>query len=419
MSITRPRGVNDLLPETTAKWREVEALLHLMAEEYGFGEIRTPIFEQTMLFARGVGETTDIVQKEMYTFNDRSDRSLTLRPENTAAVCRAYLENKLYGQAANHKLYYLGPMFRYERPQAGRFRQFHQFGLEILGTKSPLADAEIIAFACDFFRRIGVDDLKVHLNSVGCPNCRSAYRSLLQDFLQPNLDALCGDCQNRYERNPLRILDCKKEACALHYQGAPKISDHLCAECAEHFEQVQQLLAAAGLKYVLDTGLVRGLDYYTKTAFEIRSEAIGAQSALCGGGRYDGLMAEIGDKDIPGIGYAMGIERVFQVLAAVNQDIEIDNHPDAYIISIDQPEAQKSAFALANDLRKAGLKTELNFEAKSIKAQLKAANNAKAAWAIIIAENELAYGKATLKNMANSEQLELPFGEIRAFLFGA
>ena len=300
MSINRPRGTNDILPGESEKWQAVEALLRTIAAEYGFRELRTPIFEETELFARGVGDTTDIVQKEMYTFDDHGGRSITLRPENTASACRAYLENKLYGAVQPVKLFYIGPMFRYEKPQAGRFRQFHQFGLEIFGTAAAAADAEIIAFAWDLYHRLGIRDLRLRLNSVGCPACRPAYREALQDYFRPYLDRLCPSCRERFFRNPLRILDCKSEICREIGKDAPSIIDYLCEDCSSHFAQVKQLLTAAGIPYTLDTRMVRGLDYYTKTAFEIEVAKIGAQAAVCGGGRYDGLIEELGGGHIPG-----------------------------------------------------------------------------------------------------------------------
>ncbi len=418
MSISRPRGTNDFLPETTAKWQAVEALLREQCREYGFGEIRTPLFEETELFARGVGDTTDIVQKEMYTFEDHGGRSVTLRPENTASACRAYLENKLYGAVQPVKLYYLGPMFRYEKPQAGRFRQFHQFGLEIFGSESPAADAEIIAFAWDFYQRLGIRGLELKINSVGCPKCRPAYRQALQSYFHPHLDALCNSCRDRFARNPLRILDCKSEVCQQIGANAPQIYEYLCTECAEHFSSVQAMLKAAGIPYCIDSRLVRGLDYYTKTAFEIQVTGIGAQSAICGGGRYDGLIEEIGGEHIPGVGFALGMERIFSALAAQGDDIEVENHLEVYIIVAGGIEESAAAFSIANQLRQAGIATEMDYADKSFKAQMKAANRLHARYAVIIGDSEVQTQTASVKNMESGEQQAVAFADIKAYFIG-
>ena len=416
MAIFRPRGTNDFLPADTAKWQELEALLRTMCREYGFGEIRTPLFEETELFQRGVGETTDIVQKEMYTFNDHGGRSLTLRPENTASACRAYLENKLYGQVQPVKLYYMGPMFRYEKPQSGRFRQFHQFGIEIFGSASAAADAEIIAFAWDLYQnRLGLNNLQLQLNSVGCPKCRAAYRKALQDYFRPHFNELCETCQSRFERNPMRILDCKSAEDQAIAKDAPLITDYLCEDCREHFEQVKAMLDAADIPYNLDPRLVRGLDYYTKTAFEIQVATIGAQSAVCGGGRYDGLIQEIGGESTPGVGFALGMERVFSALAAQGSDIETENELDVYLV-VAGDQASAAAFRLADQLRRAGLTCELDYADKSFKAQMKAANRLQAAYAVIIGEDELASGQATVKDMAEGQQVSVPLEQVKKYL---
>jgi histidyl-tRNA synthetase len=416
MQITRPRGTNDFLPDMTAKWQEVEALLRCLCREYGYGELRTPIFEETELFSRGVGETTDIVQKEMYTFADHGGRSITLRPENTASACRAYLENKLYGQVQPVKLYYLGPMFRYEKPQAGRFRQFHQFGLEVFGSSAPAADAEVISFAWDLYNRLQIKNLQLKLNSVGCPACRPAYKTALEDYFRPHLPELCATCRERFERNPLRIFDCKSEICQQIAALAPLLSDYLCPECHDHFAAVQELLKAADIPFELNPHLVRGLDYYTKTAFEIEVSGIGAQSALCGGGRYDGLIEEIGGEATPAVGFALGMERIFTALAAQNDDIETGNGLDVYIISPADQQFKAAAFTLACRLRQSGLSVELEFGDKSFKAQMKAADRLQAAWAVIFGESEFAAGCAAVRDMTSGEQVELPLAKIRQYL---
>ena len=414
MTITKPRGTNDFLPEVTVKWRYIEARLRELCEEFGFGEIRTPIFEETELFQRGVGDTTDIVQKEMYTFVMKGEHSLTLRPENTASAVRAYLENKLYGGVQPVKVWYMGPMFRYEKPQAGRFRQFHQFGLEIFGSASPLADAEIISFAWEFYKRLGVPDLQLHLNSVGCPKCRAEHKKALQEFLQPILPKLCESCRSRYERNPLRILDCKNPECAELTKNAPTVREFLCPDCKEHFEKVQSALSAAGIPFILNERLVRGLDYYTKTAFEIQAAGIGAQSAVCGGGRYDGLISELGGEPTPGVGFAMGMERIFNLLDSCNIDLPTENNKDIYVIAApaDNTKVMNEAFALTLRLRQKGFKVEQDLLARSMKAQFKAADRSKAALVLIIGEDEIEKQKAQLRNMQTGEQEEIAFTEV-------
>jgi histidyl-tRNA synthetase len=399
------------------KWQALEALLRRQCEEFGFGEIRTPIFEDTELFARGVGAATDIVQKEMYTFTDLGGRSLTLRPENTAGTCRAYIENKLYGKSQPQKLYYIGPMFRHEKPQAGRFRQFHQFGIEIIGTTSALADAEIIVFTWELYRRLGIEGLSLHINSVGCPVCRPKYKALLQNYFRPQLEDLCASCKDRFERNPLRILDCKSEICQKIGQNAPRIEEHLCSECAEHFEHVQAALIATDVPFTIDPHLVRGLDYYTKTAFEIIKQDIGAQSAVCGGGRYDGLIEELGGDPCPGVGVAIGMERIFAALKAQGNAIKVETGIDVAVIALPgNQEAALTAFALTSDLRRLGLKTSLDLLGKSLKAQIKQADKDAAAYAVIIGEDEIASGNPVLRNMATGEQQNMSMDEIKSLV---
>lgn len=416
MVINRPRGTNDFLPVDTAKWQAVEELLRSMCQSYGFQEIRTPIFEDTDLFCRGVGATTDIVTKEMYTFEDHGGRSVTLRPENTASACRAYLENKLYGQVQPTKLYYIGPMFRYEKPQAGRFRQFHQFGLEVFGTESPTADGEIIAFAWDLYQRLAIQGLVLKLNSVGCPECRPSYRKALQDYFKPYLAELCPSCQDRFERNPLRILDCKSAICQKIGADAPRIQDFLCDTCSAHFTRVQELLHAARIPFVIDSRLVRGLDYYTKTAFEIQAGSIGAQSAVCGGGRYDGLIQELGGEPTPAVGFALGLERLFSALEAQGDTIEVAHDRQVYLIVGGSMDAAAAAFRLADQLRRAEVSVEMDYGDKSFKAQIKAANRLGAALAIIIGDDEVHSNCATVKDMDSGEQISLPFDKIKQYI---
>ncbi len=418
MAITRPRGTNDFLPEETAKWQKIESMLRDLCQIFGFGEIRTPIFEETDLFCRGVGDTTDIVQKEMYTFNDQGGRSLTLRPENTASAARAYLENKLFAAPQPVKLYYLGPMFRYERPQAGRFRQFHQFGIELFGSDSPFADAEVIGFAWELYRRFGLKDLRLEINSVGCSKCRPNHREALQEYLRPHLNDLCQTCQDRFARNPLRIFDCKSPVCQNLIQGSPTMREHLCPECADHFEAVKKALITADIPFQINDNMVRGLDYYTKTAFEIITDQIGAQGTICGGGRYDGLIAEIGGGDsVPGVGFAMGLERLLAVLRVQEHDLETGAEIDVFVATVtdEEEETGQRAFALAMDLRRMGFKVQQDLMARSLKAQLKAADKTGARYVIIIGGEELLRNTAVIKDMKQGEQVEVPLQEIKQF----
>lgn len=415
MLTTRPRGTNDFLPGDTERWHYLENLLREICNEYGYREIRTPIFEHTELFQRGVGETTDIVEKEMYTFLDRGERSITLRPEGTASTVRAYLEHKLFANPQPVKLYYLGPMFRYERPQAGRYRQFHQFGIEVFGSSNPAVDAEVISLALEIYCRLGLKGLEVHLNSVGCPNCRPQHRERLQEFLQKELSGLCKDCQGRYHKNPLRILDCKNPHCQEISSGAPTILQCLCSECREHFHDVQECLDLIGIKYVIDERLVRGLDYYTKTAFEIIVREIGAQSAICGGGRYDGLVESLGGQPTPGVGFALGMERIFPTLKTQDIDIPVKNAMDIFIVTLGS-EAGKKGFQLLTGLRREGIKAEKDYLNRSLKSQMKYADKFHVKYTIILGENELNKGVVLLRNMVTSKQEEIPLENTIDFL---
>ena len=406
MLINGPRGTKDILPDTVAQWTHVEKVIRELCARYGYHEIRTPIFEHTELFLRGIGETTDVVEKEMYTFTDRGERSLTLRPENTASVVRSYLQNKLYAADALVKLFYIGSMFRYDRPQAGRYREFHQFGVEALGEASPAVDAEIIVLAVEFLCALGLQELKLHLNSVGCPKCRPVYRERLQKFFRPHLEALCTDCRSRFERNPLRLLDCKNEHCHALAEDAPRITDCLCDECRTHFAEVQSYLTAAGIPFELDANLVRGLDYYTKTAFEVKYTPLGAQSAVAGGGRYDGLVEEVGGPPTPGIGFAVGLERV--LLALEKQGLLPENQEavDVFVVALGEA-AQIPAFKLLHELRVAKLSAAMDFAGRSMKAQMKQANKKNARFVAILGEDEVKEASALLKDMKTSEQKKL------------
>ena len=406
-----PRGTKDILPDTVGQWLYVEQKVRELCSRYGYKEIRTPMFEHTELFLRGIGETTDVVEKEMYTFTDRGGRSVTLRPENTAAAVRAYLQNKLYADADLTKLFYIGSMFRYDRPQAGRLREFHQFGVEALGGDNPAVDAEIILLAVNFLQSLGLQELELSLNSVGCPNCRPVYRKRLQEFFADKLDGLCEDCRSRYDRNPMRILDCKVEGCKKLSIGAPEITDCLCDDCREHFVMVQELLTSAGVSFKLDPRLVRGLDYYTKTAFEVQYAPLGAQSAVAGGGRYDGLIEEIGGKPTPAVGFAVGLERVLLALEKQALLPEQADAMDAFVVGLGEA-AQPAAFRLLADLRAAGLSAGMDFAGRSMKAQMKQANKANAHFALILGEDEVKESAVMLKNMQTSEQHKIAIDEI-------
>ena len=406
MLINGPRGTKDILPDTVAQWTHVEKVIRELCARYGYHEIRTPIFEHTELFLRGIGETTDVVEKEMYTFTDRGERSLTLRPENTASVVRSYLQNKLYAADALVKLFYIGSMFRYDRPQAGRYREFHQFGVEALGEASSAVDAEIIVLAVEFLRALGLQELKLHLNSVGCPKCRPVYRERLQEFFRPHLEELCTDCRSRFERNPLRLLDCKNEHCHALAEDAPRITDCLCDECRTHFAEVQSYLTAAGVPFELDANLVRGLDYYTKTAFEVKYTPLGAQSAVAGGGRYDGLVEEVGGPPTPGIGFAVGLERVLLALEKQGLLPEEREAVDVFVVALGEA-AQIPAFKLLHELRVAKLSAAMDFAGRSMKAQMKQANKKNARFVAILGEDEVKEASALLKDMKTSEQKKL------------
>ena len=407
-----PRGTGDILPDKVGEWRYVEEKIRDICHRFGYREIRTPMFEHTELFHRGIGDTTDVVEKEMYTFVDRGGRSITLRPENTAAAVRSYLQNKLYADNALTKLFYIGSMFRYDRPQAGRYREFHQFGIEALGESNPAIDAEVIILAVRFLESLGLKELELSLNSVGCPTCRKAYRDKLQEFFKEKISELCDDCRSRFDRNPMRILDCKNEKCQELSVGAPEIADCLCDECREHFEKVKENLTASGISFKLDARLVRGLDYYTKTAFEIKYTPLGAQSAVAGGGRYDGLVEEIGGNPTPAVGFATGLERVLLALEKQNLLQAQTETLDVYVVALGEA-AQLAAFKLLGDLRDAGLAAQMDYAGRSMKAQMKQANKFNARYALIIGEDELKEGVVMLRDMQDSQQEKISINDIK------
>ena len=411
MLTNAPRGTKDILPDTVGDWNYVEGEIRELCRRFGYSEIRTPIFEHTELFQRGIGEGTDVVDKEMYTFTDRGERSITLRPENTASAVRAYIQNKLYAQSNLVKLFYIGSMFRYDRPQAGRMREFHQFGVEALGEANPAVDAEVILLAMNLLEGLGLKDLELSINSVGCPKCRSKYRTMLQDFFRDKLEDLCEDCRSRFERSPLRILDCKKDSDKPYMADAPKITDCLCEECAEHFAKLKELLTSAGISFTHDPRLVRGLDYYTKTAFEIKYPPLGAQSAVAGGGRYDGLIEEMGGNPTPAVGFATGLERLLLALESQNLLPEKNRSVDAYVVALGET-AQAEGFKLLNSLRQQGLSAAMDFAGRSMKAQMKQANKLGAKYSVILGEDEISEGVVMLRSMEDSSQAKVPMNQV-------
>lgn len=399
--IQAPKGTKDMLPQDAYKWHYVESVFRNVTKTYGIREIRTPIFEHTELFLRGVGDTTDIVQKEMYTFNDKGDRSITLKPEGTAPAVRAFVENRLFNEAQPTKLYYITPAFRYENVQKGRLRQFHQCGIEMFGSKEPTMDVEAIKVAMDTLSKLGLKSLSLHINNLGCPTCRAKYNEALKKFLQENYENLCDTCKSRFEKNPMRILDCKEKRCNEITKNAPQILDYVCEECETHFNSVKEYLDVLEIPYEIDQGIVRGLDYYTKTIFEI----INDDFTVCGGGRYDKLISELGGPEMPAVGFAIGVERIIMTLE--NEGIEIPNENiiDLYIAARGEEE-KKTAFKLASDLRTLGGKCEINHMGRSIKAEMKFANKLGAAFTTILGEDELANKKINLKRMSDGEIFE-------------
>jgi histidyl-tRNA synthetase len=406
-----PRGTQDILPEEAAYWAYVEGAARLQATRYGYGEIRTPTFEDTGLFLRGVGGTTDIVEKEMYSFQDKGGGDLTLRPEGTASVVRAYLEHGLASRPQPVRLFTFVNCFRYDRPQRGRYREFHQWDCEAIGEMDPLVDAEMIALLWRFYEALGLHALTLQLNSIGDANCRPAYLEQIKAYYRDRVDELCGDCRRRLETNPLRLLDCKNASCQPAIAAAPRLLDALCADCAEHFAAVQRYLGDLGIAFAVNTRLVRGLDYYTKTVFEVWPAEVGAQSALGGGGRYDGLAEQLGGRPTPAIGFATGIERI--ILNLKQQEVPVPSAPSptAFVVTAGEP-ARERAVALADALRRRGVSTLVATGSRSFRGQLRQASTAGAAWTVIIGDDELARGEAKLKNMANGEEEFVPFAAV-------
>jgi len=401
--ITTPRGTRDVLPGEVERWQWVEQVFRQVAGSYGYRELRTPIFEHTELFTRGIGQGTDIVEKEMYTFVDKGNRSLTLRPEGTAPVVRAFLEHRMYGNPEPSKLYYIGPMFRYERPQTGRYRQFHQFGAELLGVGEPLGDVELILMVMDFYRALGLQDCTLVINSIGCPECRAEYIQKLLAFLADKLDLFCADCQRRYEQNPLRVLDCKEASCKEQLATAPLLKDYLCQECKDHFQEVLTGLDDLGEPYRINPYLVRGFDYYTRTVFEITSSLLGSQDALGGGGRYDRLVEESGGPSTPAVGFAAGMERVLLALEKSQGEQEAPSTCQVYLVVSGEP-VRRAAMRTLFYLRRHGVATEMSYGPRGMKGQFKSANRLGARFVVVYGEAEYQQGQVILKDMQTGQE---------------
>lgn len=403
-----PKGTQDLTPEKTRRWQIAEQVLIGEAELNGFGEIRTPAFEHTELFQRGMGDVTDVVEKQMYTFEDKGGRSVTLRPEGTAGAVRAMLENGLYNAGYPVKLYYNIPCYRYEKPQAGRMREFRTFGVEVFGAAEPIADAQIIAMAMSAFKRLGLEDVGLQLNSIGCPECRKEYHRALKEYFTGNRDKLCGTCLSRLDRNPMRILDCKNPECKELAKNAPVITDYLCGDCREHFNKVQEYLTALGIGFELDTGLVRGLDYYTRTVFEFPSRSLGF--ALGGGGRYDGLVEEMGGSPTPGLGFGLGMDRIMLALEEGKVEFPEEDRCEVYIAAMGD-KAQVKALELVDRLHRCGIIADCDICGRGLKAQMKYAGKIGAKFSMVLGEDELSSGSAVLKDMSSGETRKVSIGD--------
>ncbi len=411
------KGTHDILPEEAYKWQYVEGKINEIAKRYRYGEIRIPAFEYTELFARGVGDTTDVVQKEMYTFDDKGGRSLTLRPEGTAGVVRSFLEHGMFADALPKKLYYTITCYRNEKPQAGRYREFRQFGVEVFGATAPSLDAEIISMAWTLLSELGLKNLQVNINSIGCPACRKAYNDKLREYLRPHFDRLCDTCKTRFEKNPLRILDCKSEICKEIGENAPVLIDNICNECGAHFEALKKELEVYGIDYVVNKSIVRGLDYYTKTVFEITSDSLGAQSTVCGGGRYDGLVEELGGNPIPGIGFAMGMERLLMCMEKEGVYMGEPSIADIFVVTLGDTAADYST-GLLKQLRDGGVYAERDYMGRGLKAQMKYANKIGAKYTVVLGDNEVTGGVANIKNMETGEQTEVCLDKLVEFFKG-
>ncbi|MCQ2514449.1 MAG: histidine--tRNA ligase [Ruminococcus sp.] len=410
------KGTEDVLPKESYRWQFVEDIMRKESAAYGFKEIRTPVFEHTELFQRGVGQTTDVVQKEMYTFDTKGGESVTLRPEGTAGAARAVLEHSLENDGLPIKASYFVSCYRYEKPQAGRLREFHQFGIEEYGTQSPMADAELICVAQSIFDRLGIKQLRLEINSIGCPTCRNEYHRALKEYFGGHTEELCDTCNSRLEKNPMRILDCKSPICSKIAENAPKITDYLCDECKEHFAQVQKYLDVAGVEYIVNPTIVRGLDYYTKTVFEFVTDFIGAQGTVCGGGRYDGLIEELGGKHLPSLGFAMGIERLLMLMDKQGIEIPKPSTCDLYVATMGD-NAKLKAFTLVKSVRDCGLIAETDIVGRGLRPQMKYADKIGAKYSMVLGDNEIEQGEAEIKNMTNGEKTTLKLDETFAEKF--
>ena len=405
-----PRGTEDVLPEEAVQWQVIEAVMRSEASLHGFGEVRTPVFEHTELFQRGVGDTTDIVQKEMYTFLDKGGRSVTLRPEGTAGAARAMLEHGVYNNGLPVKFYYFTSCYRYEKAQKGRLREFHQFGAEMYGSADPLADAEVILLGSSIFERFGLKDVRLEINSIGCPECRAKYLEALRAYFEDRKGELCETCLGRLERNPMRILDCKSPVCSAIAQGAPRMLDYLCDGCREHFESVKQALDTVGVAYTVNSSIVRGLDYYTRTVFEFLAPIDGKELAVCAGGRYDGLIEELGGQSMPALGFGLGMERLLLLLKQQSVELPGADPCEIFIASLGQP-AKLAAFRLCDTLWKSSVQAACDVNARGLKAQMKYADKIGAKYCLVLGDDELAAGKAELKNMKTGEKKKISLGE--------
>lgn len=409
--INIPKGTRDMLPQDAYKWHYVENVAREVASQFGFKEIRTPMFEHTELFLRGVGETTDIVNKEMYTFDDKGGRSMTLRPEGTAGVARCFIENGLFQGVMPMKAYYLASVFRYEKPQNGRLREHHQFGVECYGSDSPYADAEVISLAYSFLKKVGLESLELNINSIGCKECRAEYNRALRAYIGENLANMCGQCRERFDKNPLRILDCKEEKCKSVTARAPQILDYLCDDCKAHFEKVKSILSSLGVPFKVNSGIVRGLDYYTRTVFEFVSTDIGAQGTVCGGGRYNNLVEEVGGKPTPAVGFGLGLERLLLVLENLGKLDAPEERSDLYILPIGD-RARDRAVALAAQLRDKGLSAETDIMDRGVKAQMKYADKSGARYTVVLGDDEIDTGVVRIKNMSDGSETECDIARI-------
>ncbi len=414
-NISVPKGTKDVLPKDSYKWQFVENAAREVAAAFNISEIRTPVFEHTELFLRGVGETTDVVTKEMYTFEDKGGRSITLKPEGTAGAARMFIENGLSAQPLPLKAFYIAPCYRYERPQAGRLREFHQFGIEVFGSKEAECDAEVIFAASTFLNKIGIKSTRLEINSIGCKECRAEYNKALKDYFRPHLDEMCPTCRGRFDKNPLRMIDCKEEECKKITAGAPKILDYLCPDCKAHFEKVKSLLDGLGVEYVVNPNIVRGLDYYTRTVFEFVSTDIGAQGTVCGGGRYDKLISELGGGEVPAIGFAAGIERLLLLMENTGVAFPEKPAPIIYVAGMDEVTRQK-AFNIVCGLRLKGVAAECDLTNRSLKAQFKYADKLGAKYVAVIGESELESGTVNLKKMSDGTQTVVAISDIYSYL---